>query len=74
MFGARESANQLEKATWIMAVIILALSIASALVVPKGEQVQGSKVKQAVEQTQTPVNIPQSPAPLAPQVPEEGNN
>ena len=35
MFGARESANQLEKATWIMAVIILALSIASALVVPK---------------------------------------
>lgn len=74
MFGARESANKLEKATWIMAVIILVLSIASALVVPKGEQVQGSKVKQAVEQTQTPINIPQSPAPLAPQVPEEGNN
>ena len=36
-----------------MAVIILVLSIASALVVPKGEQVQTSKVKQAVEQTQT---------------------
>jgi len=74
MFGARESANKLEKATWIMAIMILVLSIASSIAMPKGEQIKGSQVKEAIEQTQLPVNIPQSPAPLSHQLPDDGDN
>lgn len=62
VMGVRKTADFLEKATWTLAVVLLAFSLLSVFVIPRGvEQVQqGSEMKKYLEEQ---VPIPFQPAP-----------
>jgi len=66
--GVRQTADFLEKTTWTMAIIILALSLLSIFVIPRGQEVSAeSRLKQHIEESgAAPMNAPaenQQPAP-----------
>jgi preprotein translocase subunit SecG len=58
--GVRQTADFLEKTTWTMAIIILALSLLSIFVIPRGQAVSSeSRLKQHIEETgASPLNAP----------------
>ncbi len=60
--GVRKTADFLEKSTWTLAIVLLALSLLSIFVIPsnKVEQTQDSQLKNVIE-SQQPVNIPAPP-------------
>lgn len=59
-FGVRQTADFLEKATWTLAIIILALSILATAFVPSRKQ-QTNAVLEKLEQTAPVTGIPQFP-------------
>ncbi|NLL29017.1 MAG: preprotein translocase subunit SecG [Bacteroidales bacterium] len=57
--GVRQTADFLEKSTWTLAIIILALSLLSIFVIPRGpEQTEESRVKKYIETSGAPEVIP----------------
>ena len=66
--GVRQTADFLEKSTWTMAIVILALSLLSIFVIPRGQQqTEESRVKNYIESNQlAPISAPQSEQPANP--------
>jgi preprotein translocase subunit SecG len=66
--GVRQTADFLEKTTWTMALIILALSLLSIFIIPKGErQTEESRLKKYIESNDlSPINTPQGDNNAAP--------
>lgn len=61
--GVRQTADFLEKSTWTLAIVLLALSLLSIFVIPRGQvQDENSRVKKYIEeQGLQPVNTPVNP-------------
>lgn len=61
--GVRQTADFLEKATWTLAIALLAISLLSFMFVPRTSAAGGSssKVKAATENQGGPISIPQNP-------------
>jgi len=61
--GVRQTADFLEKSTWTLAIVLLALSLLSIFVIPRGvEMDQESRLRQTIEdQGIQPVNNPVNP-------------
>lgn len=51
IMGVRRTADFLEKATWTLAIIILALSLLSVFLVPRSSDMPQSEVKQYYEES-----------------------
>jgi preprotein translocase subunit SecG len=68
--GVRKTADFLEKTTWTLAVILLALSLFSILIIPKNQgaaKVQESEVQKQINNTKTqPSKDFQAPPPATP--------
>lgn len=62
VMGVRKTADFLEKATWTLAISLLALCLLAALVIPR-DQVSGSRsaIEEQIEKTQTPGQVPSFP-------------
>ena len=60
-FGVRQTADFLEKATWTLAIIILALCLLGTTFISTGRNKKASKLEQRLEQTQQPAGMPQFP-------------
>jgi preprotein translocase subunit SecG len=61
VMGVRQTADFLEKATWTLAIVLLAFSLLSVFIIPRGQtDVRSSEVKTYLEE-QGPV--PYTPAP-----------
>lgn len=58
-FGVRQTADYLEKATWTLAIIVLALCLLGTVSAPRGGKVGSSAVQQQMQNTQ-PVAAPGS--------------
>lgn len=72
-FGVRETTNILEKITWGLAVVILALSIASSFMIRGAKSATQNEAQQLIEQsdaTDENAGVPEMPAELI--NPEEG--
>jgi preprotein translocase subunit SecG len=67
--GVRKTADFLEKATWSLAIALLVLSLASILVIPKGDSNINS-VTQIEERAGDPLPGPIAPTPGQEQQPE----
>ncbi len=59
--GARKTADFLEKATWTLAVVLLALSLISIFIIPRDKDVQQQSELKNVEPRSAPIDY--SPAP-----------
>ncbi len=63
--GVRQTADMLEKLTWGFGVGILILSLAAATIIPRQVNTDGqedSQLKNKIENTAAPVNLPTAPA------------
>lgn len=62
VMGVRKTADFLEKATWTLAISLLALSLLATLAIPR-EQVEGNRsaIEEQIEKTQTPGEVPSFP-------------
>ncbi|MBR2946985.1 MAG: preprotein translocase subunit SecG [Bacteroidales bacterium] len=60
-FGVRQTADFLEKATWVLAVVILALCVLATAFIPSRNQ-KGNEVLEKLEQTQATEAQPEFPA------------
>jgi preprotein translocase subunit SecG len=67
IMGVRKTADFLEKATWYLAISLLALSLISILVIPRGTNVGSSKDTELREKIETMAPVPSD------QVPPEQN-
>ncbi len=61
-FGVRQTADFLEKATWILACILLALCILAAVFVRPSQK--SDTVLEKLEQTEVPAAVPEFPTTL----------
>ena len=64
IMGVRQTADFLEKATWTLAVAMLVFSLASAIAIPKYNQVDGqldTELRQQIEQNAPPVDFQAPP-------------
>ncbi len=59
-FGVRQTADFLEKATWVLAVVILALCVLATAFIPSHTQ-KSSAVLEKLEQTGAPAAQPEFP-------------
>jgi preprotein translocase subunit SecG len=61
--GVRKTADFLEKTTWILAIALLVLSMASILVIPRSSTKSSvdSELKQAMDNGSKPVNVTPPP-------------
>lgn len=65
-FGIRQTANFLEKATWVLAVLLVVLSLTATMTINRGE------VEDGISTEVTAVDmIPSTPAPAPAQAPAE---
>ncbi|MCR5709485.1 MAG: preprotein translocase subunit SecG [Bacteroidales bacterium] len=69
IFGARQSADFLEKATWTLAAVIIVLCVVATFVVPQRSS-RHSNIKNQIEQTVPVEGIPEIPV----ATPEDGGN
>ena len=70
IMGVRKTTDFLEKATWGLAGALLFLSIVAVGFIPRGERPgQESQIKDLIEQTQDPNQVPSFPAPVQEQTP-----
>jgi preprotein translocase subunit SecG len=67
IMGVRKTADFLEKATWYLAISLLALSLISILVIPRGSSVGSSKDTELREKIENMAPVPSD------QVPPEQN-
>ncbi|NOQ23954.1 MAG: preprotein translocase subunit SecG [Bacteroidales bacterium] len=61
VMGVRKTADFLEKATWTLAISLVVLSITAAMVIPRGEIEQRSKIEQQINKAVDPSQMPQFP-------------
>ncbi len=59
-FGVRQTADFLEKATWVLAIVILALCVLATAFIPSHTQ-KSNAVLEKLEQTGTPAAQPEFP-------------
>jgi preprotein translocase subunit SecG len=71
--GVKQTTDVLEKGTWVLSSILVILCLVSALVINSGKT-RGSDTLKSIPTTtgntapqQAPVQMPQAPAPVAPQ-------
>ncbi len=63
VMGVRKTADFLEKATWTLAVVLLAFSLLSVFIIPRGKETQKSEVTNYIEEGGP---VPYQPAPEQP--------
>jgi preprotein translocase subunit SecG len=65
IMGVRKTSDFLEKATWVLAVALLVLSIGGSALVARGHRDNGtdSAVKDQIEKAADPTQVPSFPAP-----------
>lgn len=61
VMGVRKTADFLEKATWTLAVSLVALSIVASMVIPRGAVEEKSRIEQEVNNAVDPTQMPQFP-------------
>ncbi|HKL09004.1 MAG TPA: preprotein translocase subunit SecG [Bacteroidales bacterium] len=67
VMGVKKTADFLEKATWTLAVSLLALSVLASATIPRGTTEERSRIEQQVDNAVDPTQMPQFPT----SVPEE---
>ena len=70
-FGVRQTADFLEKATWVLAAIVLVLCIAATFFTPKASRSNSSSIENQIQQTAPAEGQPEFPADVV-TVPAEG--
>ncbi len=74
VMGVRKTADFLEKATWTLAGILLALSILASAVIPRAsEEESRSKIEEQLERTVDPGRMPDFPT-TVPQQPQNAGD
>ena len=68
--GVRKTADFLEKTTWTLAVIILALSIAATIAIPHGVEEESSRIQDQIDNAVDPTAIPNLPT----AIPDQGSD
>lgn len=66
-FGVRQTADILERATWIIALAIIALCILATAFVSTRKDNNASMIKERIEETAPAVGQPEFPASIAPE-------
>lgn len=61
IMGVRKTADFLEKATWTLAISLLALSLLASLTMPKGKINASSAIEKNINETQDPNALPNFP-------------
>jgi len=67
IMGVQKTGDILEKATWYLAVALLALSLSSAIFIPRGEEADAIRSSEVTDQVYTPQN---NALPTVPDAPE----
>jgi preprotein translocase subunit SecG len=67
--GVRRTADFLEKSTWTLATVLLALSVLASISISTRDTQEGSLIEEEVEEAIDPTALPQFPT----TVPEEGD-
>lgn len=70
VMGVRKTADFLEKATWTLAIALLALTLIAGISVPRGGEEQRSRVEEQIDNTLDPTKVPTFPT----SVPENTGN
>lgn len=71
--GVRKTADFLEKATWVLAIAIVVLSLAATASIPRGQGEKESVIRSSIERAQDPSAIPTLPTPLTGQEEQPGS-
>ena len=61
VMGVRKTTDFLEKATWTLAVLLIALALAASLSIPRGGEVQKSRIEQQIDNAIDPTQMPSFP-------------
>ncbi|MFO7828156.1 MAG: preprotein translocase subunit SecG [Bacteroidales bacterium] len=72
VMGVKKTADFLEKATWTLAVSVIALSVLASMTIPRGAQEERSRIEQQVDNAVDPTQMPQFPT-SAPEEDGPGN-
>ena len=64
VMGVRKTADFLEKATWTLAISLLALSLIGSAVIPRGSNEGRSRVEQQIDNAIDPSQVPNLPTAL----------
>ena len=59
--GVRRTTDFLEKATWILAIALVVLSISSTAFLPKKGEMQKSAIEEQIQRVQDPSQVPNFP-------------
>ncbi|MEA3318109.1 MAG: preprotein translocase subunit SecG [Bacteroidota bacterium] len=73
VMGVKKTADFLEKATWTLAIALLVLSVGASIVIPRGDEVQKSRIEQQVDNAVDPSQMPTFPT-SAPEKSENAGN
>ena len=71
-FGVRQTADFLEKTTWVLAAIVLVLCVVATFFTPKASKMSGSSIENQIQQTVPAEGQPEFPADNVITIPAEG--
>lgn len=72
--GVRKTADFLEKSTWTLATILLALSVLASISISSRDTEEGSLIEEQVEEAIDPTALPSFPTTVPEQNNQEGEN
>jgi preprotein translocase subunit SecG len=61
VMGVRRTTDFLEKATWVLAIALVVLSISATAFLPRSGELQKSAIEEQIQQVQDPSQIPNFP-------------
>jgi preprotein translocase subunit SecG len=62
VMGVRRTTDFLEKATWILAVALVVLSISATAFLPRQGELKKSAIEEQIQQVQDPTQVPNFPS------------
>jgi preprotein translocase subunit SecG len=74
IMGVRRSADFLEKATWTLATILLALSLIASITIPRSSENNKSKIEDQIQNVVDPDRLPSFPTTVPDQPVDDQNN
>ena len=71
-FGVRQTADFLEKATWVLAAVVLVLCVVATFFTPRASKGSSSSIENQIQQVETQQGQPEFPADNVITIPAEG--
>jgi len=73
IMGVRQSTELIEKLTWILAIVLVVLSLLAGIFIPSSKEVEKSKIQDKIDVVASPDQLPQDFTKAVPQNQNQNN-